>query len=75
MGLLQGLLLGVKYSDSDGEGRAATRGITIIENLDADDNFGVFVGADIILIDSISVNVEGRFVDEEALSVGCAVRF
>lgn len=67
--------IGVKYSDVDGEAKGTYSGTTYKENLKADDNIGIFVGTDILITDSMSVNVEGRFIDEQALTVGALIRF
>lgn len=67
--------LGVRYSDARLE-------ITEPGNTDfgefkteADDNFGVFVGTDYKIGENLSLNVEGRFVDETAMSVGVTYKF
>ncbi|MBW2011319.1 MAG: hypothetical protein JRI32_06685 [Deltaproteobacteria bacterium] len=45
-------------------------------NFEADDNFGVFLGTDIYVIpDILSFNIEGRFVDETALTLGLNWKF
>lgn len=42
----------------------------------ADKNFGVFIGTDIYVISSkMSVNIEGRFIDETAVTIGMNYRF
>jgi hypothetical protein len=41
----------------------------------ADDNFGVFAGLDINIIEHFNLNVEGRFIDETAMSFGASYRF
>ena len=41
----------------------------------ADHNFGVFVGSDYKIGKSFSLNVEGRFVDETAMSFGGSYKF
>ncbi len=42
---------------------------------EADDNVGIFVGTDYKIGDHWVLNLEGRFVDETALSVGATYRF
>jgi len=64
--------LGVRYSDArlnakdEGGDKAKVK---------ADDNVGVFVGTDYKLGDSWKLNLEGRFIDETAMSVGATYRF
>ncbi|MCX5701358.1 MAG: outer membrane beta-barrel protein [Candidatus Omnitrophica bacterium] len=63
--------LGVKYSDlranyKDEDGKL---------KLKADDNFGVFVGTDYKIGENWKLNLEGRFVDETAMSVGATYKF
>ncbi len=41
----------------------------------ADDNFGIFIGSDIVVNDIFVVNIEGRFIDETAMSLGVSYRF
>jgi len=67
---------GVKYSDVTGNSKQTVAG-TVYEDKDieAEDNFGVFTGIDMVVSDFISFNVEGRFIDENAISLGCAIRF
>lgn len=45
------------------------------KELEASDNFGVYGGIDILLNDFVSLNIEGRAVDESAVSVGLSARF
>ena len=68
--------LGVKYSDLDATTKATISGTEYSDSdIERDSNFGVFLGTDVIIADSVALNVEGRFIDEEALSLGCAVKF
>jgi hypothetical protein len=64
---------GGKYSDlrtkdkiSDGSWWMKTK---------AKHNFGVFTGLDIKMIEHVTVNVEGRFIDETAMSAGLSYKF
>lgn len=66
---------GIKYSDVSGETAATISGKKYDKDLGADDNVGIFAGCDILIADSMSVYVEGRFVDETALSAGATIRF
>lgn len=68
--------VGVKYSDMDAKASMTVSGTTYTDdNFKLKHNVGVFVGADLLALDSMSLNVEGRFINEEALTLGCAVRF
>lgn len=63
--------LGVKYSDQrieykDENGKIKFR---------ADNNFGVFVGTGYKLGESWRLNLEGRFIDETAMSFACIFKF
>ncbi len=64
--------IGIRYSDLRAE---------IHDNEDdkiklkAADNFGVFLGTDYTIDDNWSLNLEGRFIDETAMSFGGAYRF
>lgn len=62
---------GVKYSDMRGQYKDEDSKI----KFKADDNFGVFLGTDFKLGDKFSLNLEGRFIDETAMSVGATYRF
>lgn len=67
---------GVKYSDIDGKASMTVSGTTYTDDsVKLDNNVGVFVGTDILVLDSMSINVEGRFISETALTLGCAIRF
>lgn len=67
--------VGVKYSDVDGEEKATLSGTVYKADVEADDNFGIFVGSSFVINDMASINVEGRFLDEEALTIGANIRF
>lgn len=41
----------------------------------ADNNVGVFIGSDYNITKNLSVNVEGRFIDETAMSIGATYKF
>ena len=41
----------------------------------ADDTIGLFYGIDVLLTDSLSLNVEGRAIDETAANIGFNARF
>lgn len=69
--------LGVKYSDlriketliDDDDGDEDWM------KLKADDNVGVFIGADYKVNDNWKLNLEGRFIDETAMSCGATYKF
>ncbi|MCK9555806.1 hypothetical protein M0R36_08360 [bacterium] len=68
--------VGLKYADSDIKYNAtATTGERV--DLDADSRYKVmpYVGLDLIVNDFLSLNVEGRFVSDYALSAGLTLRF
>lgn len=51
---------------------------TNIMNSGADgqeDNLGVFLGADFMFMDNLSLNLEGRFIDQDAISIGFTALF
>jgi len=77
--------LGIKYSDlilrneTNVSGRTAAGAPYSYKETtkaDADKNLGVFLGADINLIQNrLSINIEGRFLDETAGSIGASYKF
>jgi len=75
---------GVKYSDfqadweldGSGLGRGTPYFLKLEGDLEADDNLGVFLGTDIYIIpNQLSVNIEARFLDETAGTIGVNYRF
>lgn len=68
---------GIKYSEISGRIRMVTTGGSVFhpDNIKSDKNIGVVVGCDLIGDDNISVNLEGRFIDETAVSTGLALLF
>lgn len=56
---------------------SATQGTNIINSgiRGQDNNLGLFFGADFIFMDNLSLNVEGRFIDQQAASVGFTALF
>lgn len=72
---------GVKFSDATGELSATVLGTEYRHDIGAEEKLGVFLGADYIIkdpiteTDAISVNIEYRLLDEQALSLAFAVRF
>ena len=68
--------LGVRYSDAKLSMKSpADSGWTDDHKYEADDNFGVFLGTDYKISETCSLNLEGRFIDETAMSFGAAYRF
>jgi hypothetical protein len=67
--------VGVKYSDVTGKAKAIISGTEYSKNFKPQDNVGVFVGGDVVMGDSFSLYVEGRFIDETAVSAGGTIRF
>ena len=76
--------IGVKYSnlnmdfelDGSGQVSGAPVLLTIDGKSEAEDNFGIFLGTDIYLIPNrFSVNIEVRFIDETAGTIGMNYRF
>lgn len=66
--------IGVKYSDvslSD----FTIAGTTIDDDLQSDNVVGIFVGLDLNVKESVKLNVEGRFIDETALTVQADIKF
>lgn len=68
--------IGVKYSDCQTEMSLTEPAATIAKvEANSDDVVGVFVGLDYLFAENISVNLEGRFIDETALNVGLKINF
>ena len=67
---------GLKYSDIRSECEAAAAG-DLYEwgKTKNEETIGLFAGCDVLLLDRVSLNVEGRFRDEEAVSVTLVVGF
>lgn len=68
---------GVKYSDLEMDWELDLAGILKIKGeAEADDNFGIFLGTDIYVIsDLLSINIEARFIDETAGTLGLTYSF
>jgi hypothetical protein len=68
---------GIKYSDINGRLRLTQSAATYHNpgTIESDDIFGIFVGCDFVGPNSILVNLEGRFLDETALTAGVDVLF
>jgi hypothetical protein len=66
---------GVKYSGSGGKATAAVEGDDFTYKFDNRYKVGMFVGGDLVVNDSFTLNIEGRFIDETALTLSGATRF
>jgi len=66
---------GVKYSDASGEAEATINSRKYKNDFEGKDNVGIFAGGDIAINDSFTANIEGRFLDETALSIAANFRF
>ncbi len=68
--------LGVRYSDLSAKTKKPSdSGWTDNNKSEADNNVGVFLGTDYKIGKNLSLNIEGRFVDETAMSLGATYRF
>jgi hypothetical protein len=69
---------GIKYSDISGRLRMVTADTGTVyhpDNIKADKNIGIVFGCDLVGDDYVSLNIEGRFIDETAISTGLAMLF
>lgn len=76
--------IGIKYSDIEVDAKFTADGQErVASGADASTNFGVFAGLTILpkiaafgdKDNRIAINIEGRFIDEEAVSVGATYTF
>ncbi len=68
--------LGVRYSDARLKSEGQSTWVAPCNwKSEAEDNVGIFVGTDVKLADNWTLNVEGRFIDETAMSVGSSFKF
>jgi hypothetical protein len=67
--------VGVKYSDATGEAVTKIDGTSYKNDFRNKNNVGIFVGGDIVINNSMTANIEGRFIDETALSLSGVMRF
>jgi len=75
LGIL-GPYFGVKYSDFESCPRVRMSGVMYEKNnVEADNNFGIFVGASLKAVDSIYATIEASFIDENSLSGSLTYRF
>jgi hypothetical protein len=67
---------GIKYSDATAGAKATVSGTTYdFGHTGSKNKVGPFVGISILPIKGVSVDIDGRFVDEEAFSVSATLRF
>jgi len=67
---------GIKYSDIRSELEATAAGdLYEYGKTKSEETIGLFAGCDVLLLDRVSLNIEGRFRDEEAVSVTLVVSF
>jgi len=67
---------GVKYSDVKAEGKATYLGTKYdMGDNESKDKVGPFVGVSIVPTNGFSIDLQGRFVDEEAYSVSATLKF
>ncbi len=68
--------LGVRYSDVEMKLKSpAESGWLDNIKFESDNNVGVFVGTDYKLGENLVLNLEGRFIDETAMSFACTYKF
>lgn len=67
--------LGVRYSDGRLDMKKPSNTDFGAIKAEADNNFGVFLGTDYKIGENWKLNLEGRFVDEAAMSFGATYRF
>ncbi len=67
--------IGVKFANSAGKAAARIGSENFVNKFDNKGDVGIFLGSDFIINDSFTINIEGRFLDETALSMGAATRF
>jgi opacity protein-like surface antigen len=67
---------GIKYTDVEASTEATISGTTYkTDDVNSDEIFGIFIGCDFLPTEDISIGVEGRFIDETAVTVAAAYRF
>lgn len=67
---------GVKYSDMELSAKGTISGTVYQTDKVGGKNLtGLFVGASFLPKDNISINIEGRFIDETAMNVGLSYKF
>jgi opacity protein-like surface antigen len=65
--------LGAKYSDVRIKSKVDE--VDVKFKFKADDNVGAFVGISYKIMEKLKVNLEGRFIDETAMSFGLTYKF
>lgn len=68
--------IGIKYSDFESCVRLMRDNIVYQkDNAEAGDNFGIFIGMSVDIIDSLYANIEAGFIDEDSVSASLSLRF
>lgn len=67
--------MGGKYSDVEIEEEVTISNTEYTQKLNSDKIVGVFVGCDFIFSDNVKLNVEGRLIDETAVSLSGTIMF
>lgn len=67
---------GIKYTDVEASMKATILGTTYkTDDINSDGVFGIFIGCDFLPTENISIGVEGRFIDETAVTVAATYHF
>lgn len=67
---------GLKYSDVKVQAKGTILGTAYeTDNVNSKDTFGLYAGTEVAFTDNLSMEVEGRFIDETAVSAGISLRF
>jgi hypothetical protein len=67
--------VGVKYSAATGDAKATIGTTPYKVDFKNKNHVGLFLGGDLVVNDSFTANIEGRFIDETALSLSGVMRF
>lgn len=68
--------VGMKYSDLSAHMEFTQDGTSYSDkDITSKDNWGLFYGADILIGDNVSFNIEARHLDEKAVNIGINARF
>lgn len=67
--------IGGKYSNVDQDTEVSILGSSYNTDTESENQFGPFAGVAIVPNDILSLNVQGRFVDEQAISAELALKF
>lgn len=68
--------VGVKYSDVKASAKAIVSGSTYdLGSTDSKHKVGVFAGCSIVPVEQLSIDIQGRFIDETAITAGVSYKF